>query len=257
MRSNTAQLVISIIASLAIHAALLVGVSTWVVPGYVDPSKPAPALAELPIDAEKVGLPDATGDAIADFADVDLLQAEQADQAQPFLRQNPAPMLKPPTDEVPTIGAPVELMPMPKSTRGQFAASARQSEVEQETATAAEASATPADVPAPRAETDSDLFANADSAVFKPGATRSQSGREVKFSRPRFDLDFVDQMLIRSGRFRVSMTIRTDADGKPQLVDVIESSGNRTIDDVVRRSMYDSWFGAPMPDSFPFVVEVR
>ncbi len=120
---------------------------------------------------------------------------------------------------------------------------------------AEKANATPSEPdPAPQGETDADPFAEAE-GISLVGGVKARKGREIKFSRPRVDLAFRAEFTrLVNRKMRVGFRIKTDEEGWPRNVEIVQSSGSADIDESLRMALFDSWFGGKMPDEFPFVI---
>jgi hypothetical protein len=96
-------------------------------------------------------------------------------------------------------------------------------------------------------DTESIAFAKADNVTFRAGRVEGRQGLKVKSTMPRFGLaSEVD--LENLGRLHLVLGVTVDADGTPQDVEVLESSGSVNVDLDCKNEVYNHWTLEPKKD---------
>jgi outer membrane biosynthesis protein TonB len=106
------------------------------------------------------------------------------------------------------------------------------------------------EVPGHRAtlsDTESIAFAKADNVTFRAGQVEGRQGLKVKSTMPRFGtasrIDLQDL-----GGLHLVLGVTVDADGTPQDVVVIQSSGSTNVDQDCKNEVYNHWTLEPKKD---------
>jgi hypothetical protein len=96
-------------------------------------------------------------------------------------------------------------------------------------------------------DTESVAFAKSDSVTFRAGKMEGRQGLKVKSTMPRFgtasEIDLQDL-----GQLRLVLGVTVDADGTPQDVVVLQSSGSQNVDQDCKNEVYNHWSLEPKKD---------
>lgn len=167
-------------------------------------------------------------------------------------RAHPNTIVPESTDEIPTTVAERPEHPDVKSTsEGANASTGTPGAV---------ANATAGSV-APESDRALDQFAEEEGMVIRGGKVVSQKGRQVKMAPTFFNLSARFDILSNT---HMVFHVRCDADGKPRLVKLVNSTGSESVDRAYILKMYSSWFeppkradGTPLPDAFTFTIDLH
>lgn len=117
--------------------------------------------------------------------------------------------------------------------------------------------------PAEHTDRDSDLFAKETSIEYRDGRVVAQSGREIKFARPRDNLAAIVDTATIPFPAILTMRIRVDEQGRVRNVRIVHSTGSSSLDRVYELATYESWFeplkdkaGRPIADESSFTMTI-
>jgi len=103
-------------------------------------------------------------------------------------------------------------------------------------------------------DTESVAFARADNVTFRAGRVEGRQGLKVKSTMPRFGLaSEIDLQDI--GRLHLVLGVTVDADGTPQDVVILESSGSKNVDLDCKNEVYNRWSLEPRKDKDGHVID--
>jgi hypothetical protein len=96
-------------------------------------------------------------------------------------------------------------------------------------------------------DTESIAFAKSDSVTFRAGKMQGRQGLKVRSTMPRFgtasEIDLQDL-----GVLHLVLGVTVDADGTPQDVVVLQSSGSQNVDQDCKNEVYNHWSLEPKKD---------
>jgi len=285
--SPRANFVVAITGSLALNAAGL-----WLIAHTHSPftllakKKPAPApkieiVVPSPQDDEMVighdnGVGESVNETLADQVQTALKKAEadQANQTRDPSGQRLADAGSP-RAMMPTFAPPPEALPTPPPSQAVAPRKyekpqpkpAPQPQQPQPNPTPPAPPATPgvadAGTPAEHSDRDSDIYAKETSVEFRDGRVVAQNGREIKFARPRQNLAAIVDTATIPFPALLTMRIRVDELGHVRNVQIVRSTGSRSLDRVFELAMYESWFepskdkaGRPISDESNFTMRI-
>jgi len=280
--SPRANFVVAITGSLVLNAAALWVIAHTLAPGqlfaYKKP-KPAPPIeifAPPPPDDEMVighdrGIGESVNETLADRVQTALKKAEadQANQTRDASGQRLADVGSP-RPMTPTFAPPPAALPTPPPSpavapRKYEKPQPKPSPQPQQRPNPAPPTPGVADAgkPAEHTDRDSDLYAKETSVEFRDGRVVAQNGREIKFAHPRQNLAAIVDTLTIPFPAILTMRIRVDELGHVRNVQIVRSTGSRSLDRVFELSMYESWIeplkdkaGHPIGDESNFTLHI-
>lgn len=275
--------------SLLLHGAILAGSwfavekSVWIrLPDPRESTVAAILVEPPPIDP--LGTRHGLGDAISDMEAVDPLESTLATQNQPLMGLAEHGPLRPDEPDARRLLEQAQSRPpFPNSTAAEALAEAMTlapdaggfamrpppalqnppTPAEEELQGEEEPKAAATD-PGPAAGREVDLFSKDASTVLRAGSAESREGRDHKIRGLRRSLNaFLDSLFLpRPIRARYLITL--DDQGTPTLIDVIDSTGSKSLDLAIRRQLFNSWFdpdpsgdGADFGRPFHFSITIH